>query len=162
MNNNPTLIAIDLQKAIDSLIKDVTETEFTNTTLLKSKLALSLTLINMSIKSIPRLINLFEFSQKAEEKIFNQDAVTTCTDISDLVELYKLSTERQMSTISFISSVLNSLKWNDLENILLIITSQTKNNTEMIHTSKTAQDILQQINELKQSGYIKEKVSESV
>lgn len=149
-----TKVTVDLNKAINQLVAEVNSEDFDKVSLLKSKLALSLVLISMSIKSIPRLINLFEFSQKAEERIFNKERLTDVADLSEMIELYKLSTERQTGTISFISGVLNALRWNDLENILLIISSQAKNAPELTSTSKRAQEIIQQISDLKTSGLI--------
>lgn len=150
-----TKIAVNLEKAIATLVDEISSEDFDKNSLLKSKMALSLTLISMSIKSIPRLIKLFEFSQKAEEKVFSTENLETTTDSLELMELYKLSIERQNGTISFISSILSSIRWSDLETALVLISAQSMSGQKNLEVNETAKDIIKQMEELKNRGLIK-------
>lgn len=156
--NNVTKITLNLNKAIDSLVNDISNTNLDKSTLTKSKLALSLTLINMAIKSIPRLINLFEFSQKAEEKIFTIDRINDTPSTDQLIELYKLSVDRQGTTIGFISSVLNSVRWSDLESALLtLINLSNPNDSTDTELSDVSKEVINRIMELKKNNLINSK-----
>lgn len=145
---------VNLEKAVAALIEDVKSEEFGNDTLLKSKLSLSLTLINMAVKSIPRLINLFDFSLKAEEKIFSNKNLDDTINTLELMELYKLSIDRQNSNIQFIGNILNSVKWNELETALLLITAKSATKKVDSSSSDAAKNLLAEIHQLKTKGII--------
>ena len=151
--NDPMKVTINLERAISDLVEDINNSEFEKSSILKSKLALSLTLISMSIRSIPRLMELFNFSQKAEERIFNEDRLSESTSLDDMLELYKISTERQNNTITFISTILNNIKWHDLENALLTldeITNREKDKSTRA-VNKGAKEVLSIIEDLKRN-----------
>lgn len=148
------LSAVNLEKAVSILIEEIKTEDFSKETLLKSKLSMSLTLINMAIKSIPRLIKLFEFSQAAEDKIFSLDTVATTTDSLELMELYKLSVDRQNNVTAFINSILNGVRWTDLESALLIVAAKAEISQIDSKSSAMASTIIKEMHELRSKGLI--------
>lgn len=140
---------INLDKAITSLLHEIKVSEFSHDAAVKSKLALALTLINMSINSIPRVNKMFNFSQKLEDKIFDDTLIANMTRDESIL-LYKLSIERQTSSISFITTILNGIKWAEIEAVVAGLHDMRKKfESADPETSAIAVDLLAQMDRIK-------------
>lgn len=141
---------INLEKTITSLLEEIKVSEYNSSAATKSKLAMALTLINMAISSIPRLIKIFNFSQKLEEKIFDEKLLTGSMTTEDAIILYRLSIERQSSNIAFISTILNGIKWNEVDAVIAGLSDMRKKvDASDPQTSQIALELLQQMDKLR-------------
>ena len=139
----------NLQKLIDNLVAEVSTSDFTSDTLNNTKLAMTLMLINMAIKSVPRTKRLFEFTELLEDRIFDKNKIPELNTQQQL-DVYKLAIERQNNSAQFIDFVHRNIKWGELADVLTILAKTEVSGVVSKEAQKDAQEILKKIEELKE------------
>lgn len=148
----------NLAKTIDTLIADLNSQEFSINTVNTAKLTMTLMLINTALKFIPRALKLAEFSEKAENRLFDENRVASL-NTQQLMDLYRLSIDRVNNSIHFVSAVLNNIKWVELTNALTLITDGKIKMLDDEASRATALEISKAIADLKEKGLVPEVVS---
>lgn len=148
MSDLVTTTSINLEKTINVLIDEIINKDFSKETIGKSKISMSLTLINIAIKSIPRIVKLNKFTDKLEEKIFDEKRLLELSH-EEAIDLYMLANSRINQSIDFTSRVLNGIKWSDLENAIVLLNAQVSSKKLDADSNQKALDILSTLDNLK-------------
>lgn len=148
MSDLVTTTSINLEKTINVLIDEIINKDFSKETIGKSKISMSLTLINIAIKSIPRIVKLNKFTDKLEEKIFDEKRLLELSH-EEAIDLYMLANSRINQSIDFTSRVLNGIKWSDLENAIVLLNAQVSSKKLDADSNQKALDILNTLDNLK-------------
>lgn len=148
MSDMVTTTSINLEKTINVLIDEIINKDFSKETIGKSKISMSLTLINIAIKSIPRIVKLSKYTDKLEEKIFDEKRLVELSH-EEAIDLYMLANSRISQSIDFTSRVLNGIKWSDLENAIVLLNAQVSSKKLDADSNQKALDILSTLDSIK-------------